>query len=55
MKACYTESTTIEIATFKLINALFGEYGLIVLLPDDADYKRAFIPVVEKELKEQFS
>jgi bacillithiol biosynthesis cysteine-adding enzyme BshC len=28
---------------------------LIVFLPDDAEYKRAFIPVVEKELKEQFS
>jgi bacillithiol biosynthesis cysteine-adding enzyme BshC len=55
MKTCYTEGATIEQATFKLINALFGEFGLIVLLPDDADYKRAFIPVVEKELKEQFS
>jgi len=55
MKACYTEGTSIEQATFNMINALFGEYGLIVLLPDDADYKRAFIPVVEKELKEQFS
>lgn len=55
MKACYTEGTTIEKATFKLLNTLFGEYGLIVLLPDDADYKKSFIPVVEKELKEQFS
>jgi bacillithiol synthase len=55
MKACYTEGATIEQATFKLVNALFGEYGLIILLPDDADYKKAFIPVVEKELKEQFS
>jgi len=55
MKACYTEGATIEQATFKLVNALFGEYGLIIVLPDDADYKRALIPVVEKELKEQFS
>jgi bacillithiol synthase len=55
MKACYEEGTTIEQATFKLVNALFAEYGLIVLLPDDADYKRAFIPVVKKELEEQFS
>jgi bacillithiol biosynthesis cysteine-adding enzyme BshC len=55
LKACYIEGTTIEQATFKLLNILFGEYGLIVLLPDDADYKRAFIPVAEKELKEQFS
>jgi bacillithiol synthase len=55
MKACYTEGATIEHATFKLVNALFGEFGLIIILPDDADYKKAFIPVVEKELKEQFS
>ena len=55
MKACYTEGLTIEQATFKLINLLFGEYGLVVLLPDNADYKRAFIPVVEKELAEEFS
>lgn len=55
MKACYVEGVTIEQATFKLVNALFGSYGLIVLLPDDAGYKRAFIPVIEKELKEQFS
>lgn len=55
MKACYTEGATIEQATFRLVNALFGEYGLITLLPDDADYKRAFEPVVIKELKEEFS
>jgi len=55
MRDCYLEGTTIEQATFKLINALFGEYGLLILLPDDADYKSAFIPVVEKELTTQFS
>ncbi len=55
MKTCYTEGTTIEQATFKLINALFGEYGLIVFLPDDPGYKKAFIPVVKKELVDQFS
>jgi bacillithiol biosynthesis cysteine-adding enzyme BshC len=55
MKGCYTEGATIEQASFKLVNNLFGEFGLIVLLPDNADYKKAFIPVIEKELKEQFS
>ena len=55
MKNCYQLGTTIEQAAFKLINALFSEYGLIVLLPDNADLKRAFIPVIEKELVEQFS
>ena len=55
LKTFYREGTSIEQATFKLINALFGEFGLIVLLPDNADYKKTFIPVVEKELQEQFS
>lgn len=55
MGTCYIEGSTIEQATFKLVNALFGEYGLIVLLPDNTDLKRAFTPVIEKELKEQFS
>ncbi len=55
MKDCYKEGTTIERATFQLINALFAEYGLIVLLPDNAVLKNAFAPVIEKELKEQFS
>ncbi len=55
MRDCYIEGNTIEQATFKLVNKLFGEYGLIIFLPDNADYKNVFIPVVEKELKEQFS
>ncbi|HMJ47881.1 MAG TPA: bacillithiol biosynthesis cysteine-adding enzyme BshC, partial [Ferruginibacter sp.] len=55
MKACYTEDSTIEQATFKLLNELFGEYGLVVLLPDNAGLKKAFIPIVEKELAEGFS
>lgn len=55
MKTCYTEGTTVEQATFKLVNHLFEHYGLVVLLPDDVDYKKIFLPVVEKELKEQFS
>jgi len=55
MRTCYVEGATIEQATFTLVNNLFGEYGLIVLQPDDADYKRAFATVVEKELKMQFS
>ena len=55
VKACYTEGLTIEQATFKLLNELFGDYGLVVLLPDNAGLKKAFIPVVEKEMAEGFS
>ncbi len=55
MKECYKEGTTIEQATFKLVNELFKDYGVLVVLPDDAALKKLFIPVVEKELNEAFS
>ena len=55
MKQSYIVGSTIEQATFKLLNEMFGEYGLIVLMPDNPGLKKIFIPVVEKELKELFS
>jgi bacillithiol synthase len=55
VKLCYKEGTTIEQATFQLVNTLFAEYGLVILLPDNPALKKSFIPVVEKELKENFS
>lgn len=55
MKSCYTIGVTIEEATFNMVNALFGEYGLLVLLPDNATLKRSFNPIVQKELLEAFS
>ncbi len=54
-KGSYKEGDTIQQATLKLLNSLFGEYGLIVLIPDNPSLKKVFQPVVEKELKEQFS
>lgn len=55
MKDCYIPGASIQDATLKLVHALFGEYGLLVLMPDNANLKRAFNPIVEKELLEQFS
>jgi len=55
IKDCYREGDTLEKATFKFIHGLFGEYGLVVLLPDDAAFKRSFIPIIEKELTSSFS
>ena len=55
MKDCYKEGSTIEQATFQLVNTLFAEYGVVVLLPDNAALKAAFIPVIEKELLSEFS
>jgi len=55
MKQCYKEQVTIEQATFKLVNELFAAYGLLILLPDSDLVKRAFIPVIKKELTTRFS
>lgn len=54
-KKAYTVGKTIQQATLELVNELFGEYGLIIIIPDNARLKKLFQPVVDKELKEQFS
>jgi bacillithiol biosynthesis cysteine-adding enzyme BshC len=51
----YTAGITIQQATLGVVNALFGEYGLVVLIPDAAPLKRLFIPVIQRELEEAFS
>jgi len=55
LKSAYHLGNTMEQASFQLINSLFGEYGLLVLLPDRPEWKQAFIPVLKKELEERFS
>ena len=55
LKQSYKEGITIQQATLELVNALFGEYGLVILVPDNAKLKSAFHSVVEKELTEGFS
>lgn len=42
-------------ATLSLLNKLFGQFGLVCLNADHPKLKKAFIPVLEKELKTQFS
>ena len=54
-KSCYTEGKTIQQATLELVNHLFAEYGVVVVIPDSAALKTSFIPIIKKELKEQFS
>ncbi len=55
MQQCYKPGVTIEQATFLMVNQLFAEYGLLILLPDNHLLKKAFIPVIQKELEQQFS
>lgn len=54
-RSAYKNNKTIQEATFSLINSLFGKYGLLIVQPDNALLKAAFIPIIEKEINEQFS
>jgi bacillithiol biosynthesis cysteine-adding enzyme BshC len=49
----YLQSPDIQTATFRLLHWLFAEYGLIVLIPDRASFKRLMIPVFEDDLFQQ--
>jgi bacillithiol biosynthesis cysteine-adding enzyme BshC len=50
IKHCYKEGVTIQDATFELINTLFGEYGLLVLIPDNANLKRLAVEIFKDDL-----
>ena len=54
-KQVYTIGKTIQQATLELVNNLFADFGLLIVIPDNAALKRSFQSVVEKELTEQFS
>jgi bacillithiol biosynthesis cysteine-adding enzyme BshC len=50
LKSYYKVGTTIQDATFDLVNDLFGEYGLIVLIADAAALKQQMSNEFEDEL-----
>lgn len=54
-KQAYGSYKNIQEATLYLVNELFKQYGLLVLIPDNAVLKQLFNDVVKKELTEQFS
>lgn len=53
VKDCYRPGEDIQTATFKIVNALFAQYGLVVLLPDNAFLKQQMITVFEDDLLNQ--
>lgn len=50
LTTAYLEHDTISTATQFLVNELFGKYGLIVINPDEHEFKKAFIPVLKDDL-----
>ena len=55
LKETFTIGKTIAQATFEMVDHLFGEFGVVVLLPDSAALKSLFTSVIEKELTTGFS
>jgi bacillithiol biosynthesis cysteine-adding enzyme BshC len=53
MRGCYKEGDTVQQSTFKIVNLLFGAYGLVVLLPDNEGLKRQMIPIFKDDLLHQ--
>ena len=54
-KAAYVIGSSIQQATLKIVNSLFSNVGLLILIPDNAELKRPFNQVIKRELKERFS
>ena len=55
LSAAYQKGATINEATLSFVHRFFGQYGLVVIQPDDAKLKSCFVSVMEKELTTQFS
>lgn len=51
----YLGNETLADATRTLVNELFGKYGLIAIDAADKNLKQLFIPILKKELLENFS
>ncbi len=54
-REAYAKDRPIDQATFQLVNELFKEYGLVVILPDNPVLKAAMLSVFEDELLHQRS
>ena len=55
IKAAYKKGNTINEATLQMVHLFFGQYGLVVVQPDDAKLKSLFVEVMQKELTTKFS
>lgn len=52
LESAYLQSKTLAEAMRKLVNSLFGKYGLVILDADDARFKKAFVPVMLDDVRE---
>lgn len=55
VKKCYTRGASVQNATLGFVNALFGKYGVVIIIPDNATLKSVAIDVFKDELLHQRS
>ncbi len=55
VETAYTKFGKLADATRYLVNALFGQYGLVVIDADDHEFKTQFAPIIEADIIEQNS
>jgi bacillithiol biosynthesis cysteine-adding enzyme BshC len=51
----YAKFDKLADATRYLVNALFGQYGLVIIDADDHDLKKQFAHIIEEDIIEQYS
>ena len=50
MQECYVKGKTIQDACFSVVNKLFADYGLVILLPDNGELKKTMTAVFEEDI-----
>jgi bacillithiol biosynthesis cysteine-adding enzyme BshC len=53
VKECYQDGTRIQDATFKFVNALFADLGLVILVPDNAKFKQQAADIFKDDLLQE--
>lgn len=55
VETAYTRFDKLADATRYMVNALFGQYGLVIIDADNARLKKQFVPIIERDILEQNS
>jgi len=55
VETAYAKFDKLADATRYLVNALFGQYGLVIIDADDYQFKQQFAPIIERDIIEQNS
>nr|WP_121271022.1 bacillithiol biosynthesis cysteine-adding enzyme BshC [Pedobacter schmidteae] len=55
VEAAYTNNNKLSDATRELVDALFGEYGLVCIDADDRQFKKQFAEIIQQDITAQHS